>query len=277
MNLREFWQAEADKLRDTSHLLPNVATVEERYNQKENNVKIPKFYFKRKDSLNYEFVKEENYVETPWKNGVRDREQPRIKDRDQICKMYLRNKEEKNYTEYTINSVQTMYGRNASKEIKGNFSGIVELTEKDLIGILGFGRYVFTKRYSASEPKEVIVLRESVGGWLDFKNTFFSKINANKINRSSLTKINGIVYNPNELGNYLWAMVLVFEGIFISPNTIAQIGTKEGDDEPWEQRAINEGKKQGEKFPTYAQNKEFYDDLYHYVEFYFEEYKKDKL
>lgn len=57
-----------------------------------------------------------------------------------------------------------------------------------------------------------------------------------------MVEIDKIVYNANELGNYLWGMVLEYYGILISPNLVAELGTRGRKDEPWEQRAITAGR-----------------------------------
>jgi len=42
---------------------------------------------------------------------------------------------------------------------------------------------------------------------------------------NDLVAIDGVAYNANEIGNYIWAMVLTYNGVFISPNLIAKLAT----------------------------------------------------
>lgn len=62
------------------------------------------------------------------------------------------------------------------------------------------------------------------------------------INRNSLIEINGTTYNANEAGNFLWEMVIEYVGGRVSPNMIAELGTRGRNDESWEQKAITSGR-----------------------------------
>ena len=89
---------------------------------------------------------------------------------------------------------------------------------------------------------ERAMFKESIGGYLDYKDTAYEILHLNK---STLLEIDGIVYNPNEAGNFLWAMVLEYNHVLISPITIAKYGTliaAKRQDETWEQKAIEKGR-----------------------------------
>jgi len=46
-------------------------------------------------------------------------------------------------------------------------------------------------------------------------------------------------------GIYLWGMVLQYYGSLLSPNTVAELGTRGRHDERWEQKAITAGRAYG--------------------------------
>jgi RHS repeat-associated protein len=141
---------------------------------------------------------------------------------------------------YTANSYMTLMGRDDKNNSVGDFSGIETLGIDEILRVLGHGSWaIFDKYYGGVEKA---MLGESVGGLLDYKNIAYDIFG---LNRKSLIEINGVVYNANEAGNFLWGMVLEYHGGILSPNAIAQIGTKRGqnrDDERWEQKAITSGR-----------------------------------
>ena len=82
---------------------------------------------------------------------------------------------------------------------------------------------------------------------MDYKNRLYEILG---IDRSQLIEIEGITYNANEAGGYIWAAVLTYNGSFIDPATAAQVATKvaqKRNDEPNEQQAIKAGSKFGNK------------------------------
>ena len=94
------------------------------------------------------------------------------------------------------------------------------------------------------------VLFQSLGGLLDYKSQLYDILGI--ASKQDLIAINGIVYNANEAGNFLWAMVIEYAGGLLSPNWLAEMGSKiQGrSDEPWEQKAISDGIKFGAKLRT---------------------------
>lgn len=149
---------------------------------------------------------------------------------------------------YTANSYATLYGRDGYRAHMGRFITIHKLSKIELLIIMGHSDFVFYD--SSREPKERIVLQESIGfkALLDYKFEFFRIMD--NIHTQALVEIDKIVYNANELGNYLWGLVLQYHGIVLSANLIAELGTiisshirgNGRSDEPWEQRAIANGR-----------------------------------
>ena len=80
------------------------------------------------------------------------------------------------------------------------------------------------------------IFKESVGGYLDFKL---------ELEKAVLYEINGVYYNKNEAGNYMWSYLLTANGY--SPNLdglLAQGGSIVSSrrfDEPWDVQARNRG------------------------------------
>lgn len=149
-------------------------------------------------------------------------------------------------THYTPNSLRSLYGRDVrnSDERVGRFTGVTTLSSNHISHILGYSQYLFYDKYK-SLPIEEIARMHSAKGDLDFKNVAYRLLD---IGRNELLQINGIAYNANEAGNYLWGMVLDFHGALVSPNLAADLITRLGQgrvDEPWEQRAISAGRAYG--------------------------------
>lgn len=145
---------------------------------------------------------------------------------------------------YTANSYTTLEGRDDKNNFAGDFSGIRHLSSEDLAGISGYGDFVFDVFYQGN-LKEQAVIHESNAGplkystaLLDFKNRAYELFN---FKRDELIEIDGVAYNANEAGNYLWGMVLQEQGIILSSKTIAELGTKGRHDESNEQKAIQAG------------------------------------
>lgn len=146
-----------------------------------------------------------------------------------------------NGSKFTANSYATLMGRDDKDNSVGAFSTIYTMSESDLVTILGHGSAVIYDLYKGNV--EMATLSESIGGRLDYKNKAYDILG---IDRNSLIQINGVVYNANEAGNFLWGMVLEYHGGMVSPNTIAELGTRGRKDEPWEQKAISAGRQFGE-------------------------------
>jgi RHS repeat-associated protein len=166
-----------------------------------------------------------------------------------------------NGTRYTANSYMTLMGRDGRNKPVGDFSTITILSEDDIVKILGHAAAVFYDRHRNLILEAIYA--QSIGGLLDYKNQLYQVLG---IHAKSLIAINGIVYNPNEAGNFLWGMVIEYFGGIISPNWIAQTGTRlaQGrDDEPWEQRAISAGRAYGISL-YYSRNELFDRDVLHY-------------
>jgi RHS repeat-associated protein len=153
-----------------------------------------------------------------------------------------------NGDKFIANSYATLMGRDDKDNSVGAFSTIEELSDNNLITVLGYGAYVIHDIYNSNV--EGAMLGESIGGRLDFKNKVYDLLG---IDRNALLKINGVVYNANEAGNYLWGMVLEYHGGLISPNTVAEAGSQILSwrrDEAWEQKAVSAGRRFGESLTT---------------------------
>ncbi len=141
---------------------------------------------------------------------------------------------------YEANSYMTLMGRDDKKNNVGDFKDIETLEWNVISQVLGQASYVIYDLYKGAIERAM--LGESIGGKLDYKNVLYDMMG---FNRASLIQINGVVYNPNEVGNFLWGMILEYMGGLISPNLVAQMGTKGRDDERWEQKAISAGRAYG--------------------------------
>jgi RHS repeat-associated protein len=168
---------------------------------------------------------------------------------------------------YKANSYETVNGRDDGDRKNGDFTGVVNLTNKDLSAILGYGDFVF-EVFAGSESKEQTVLHESnAGPWksksklLDFKNSVYDLLGTDK---NKLIGIDGVLYNANEAGNYLWGLVLEEAGVIIDANTIAEEGTRGRNDEPHEQKAITAGRNKANTLKVDKKERETTFDMYDY-------------
>lgn len=164
---------------------------------------------------------------------------------------------------YTLNSEVTLKGRNEAGNLK-SAPPIRSLSDDDLGRILAYSQVVFSKETEVRGFKDAMAWvlgtygstaarYESVGsggngnyGLLDFKHVTYDLLG---IDKSNLLEINGVVYNPNEAGNYLWGMTLTFEGTYGDPSDHAEAITwnngKGRHDEAYDQKAINAGEEAG--------------------------------
>ncbi len=137
---------------------------------------------------------------------------------------------------FTSNSMKTLMGRDDRNNSIGDFSGIETLDGLALENILGHATSIFYDMYNGNV--ELAVLSQSLGGMLDYKKKLYDILS---IDDASLIEINGTTYNANEAGNFLWGMVITYAGGLISPNMVAELGTRGRNDESWEQKAITSG------------------------------------
>lgn len=139
----------------------------------------------------------------------------------------------------------TLMGRDDRDNSVGAFTDVYSFKESDLLWILGHGASVIYDLYKGGVERAMF--GESVGGKLDYKNIAYSILG---LSRDVLLEINGTTYNANEAGNFLWGMILEYNGGLISPNMVAEYGTRVASnrhDEPWEQKAISQGRAYGLK------------------------------
>ncbi|MDJ1498788.1 RHS repeat-associated core domain-containing protein [Cytophagaceae bacterium DM2B3-1] len=144
-----------------------------------------------------------------------------------------------NGRKYTAHSLRTLRGRDDGNDRIGAFTGVQTLSLDDLAYILGHAGYRLADGVGL---QEVETYNESVGGVLDYKNTLYRLFE--NFNRGDLIEIDGVTYNPNEAGNYLWGMALRYWGVLWGPQNLAEGGSliHGRHDEPWEQSAIIKGK-----------------------------------
>ena len=149
-----------------------------------------------------------------------------------------------NSESYKANSYTTLQGRDDRNNFNGDFSNIRKLSTNDIAGILGYSDFVFNVA-NQGKTKEQTVLHESGAGplqtsraLLDFKNRLYEIFD---FKQDELIAIDGVAYNANEAGNYLWGMALEEAGIMMDAKKIAELGTRGRHDEPHEQKAIQAG------------------------------------
>jgi RHS repeat-associated protein len=128
---------------------------------------------------------------------------------------------------YTLNSYTTMKGRDPidskspDNRKLGNFSGVTSLSNEQLGEILSWANAVISESDNIIAPVIQAASEETLptheNGWyglLDFKIVAYDLF---KIDKNNLLEINGVLYDPNEAGNYLWSMVLNANGISVDP------------------------------------------------------------
>tara|TARA_R110002020_G_scaffold85229_3_gene210492 strand:+ start:23948 stop:24700 length:753 start_codon:yes stop_codon:yes gene_type:complete len=158
--------------------------------------------------------------------------------REEIFKIQLANRI------YTANSYKTLEGRDNGIDEIGDFSGISTLQKEDLISALGYASYIINDVYNGNVEQATALQSNAFRGSgkeLDFKSKMYD---LRLIGRNQLLEIDGVTYNANEAGNYLWGLSLEYHASFISPNAIAEAGSQiQGrSDEPHEQKAISAGR-----------------------------------
>ncbi|MBC6490653.1 RHS repeat domain-containing protein [Flavihumibacter stibioxidans] len=145
---------------------------------------------------------------------------------------------------YMANSYMTLQGRDDKYKFNGDFRDIRDLSTEDIAGIRGYADVVFDVIYGKNFKEHAVLYESGAGplknsnGLLDFKNSLYALFN---FKPDELIGIDGVAYNANEAGNYLWGMVLHEAGIVLNAKTIAELGTKGRNDEPHEQKAIQAG------------------------------------
>ena len=128
---------------------------------------------------------------------------------------------------YELNSYTTMKGRdpvdkNSVDERKlGNFSGVTTLSNQQLGKIIAWTRAVISESDYVVAPVDRTTRDETLptpdNGWyglLDFKIVAYDLFG---IDKDELLEINGVVYDANEAGNFLWSMALKTCGIIVDP------------------------------------------------------------
>lgn len=144
---------------------------------------------------------------------------------------------------YLANSNKTMMGRNE----KNPTNRVTVITSDDVAKVVGWSQHIIHDHHGTVEEA---TLGESnawsgSGTELDFKNKVYELL---EMNKNDLLEIDGVLYNPNEAGNYLWALSLEYAGSFISPNLIGQVGSLIHGrlDEEHDQQAISRGRAKAE-------------------------------
>ncbi|MCC6837529.1 MAG: hypothetical protein IT234_03215 [Bacteroidia bacterium] len=147
---------------------------------------------------------------------------------------------------YKLNSLRTLQGRDDKNNNYNDFSGVTTLSKADLAKLVAHGTaFIQSKPYYGDV--ELAAKSNSFSGELDYKHTLYEILG---IDKSQLIEIDGVTYNANEVGGYVWGLVLTYNGSFIDPSDAGQAATKVAygrDDEPNEQKAINAGEEMGRK------------------------------
>lgn len=150
------------------------------------------------------------------------------------------------FKEFKTNSEVSRLGRNEG----GSITGIKSLSNNDVGRILAYGNQVYTEKMPTHTTNLETTYDESIGrrnqngdyGLLDFKVVAYDLLD---IDKGNLLEINGVVYNPNEAGNFLWGMVLAYNEVPFGA-AMAELATPGRKDEPYDQKAIKGGDKFGE-------------------------------
>jgi len=202
----------------------------------------------------FDTVKHTNFV-IKYTNAYKSYYEKYDKESEKLLNQYLYIKI--NGKTYKTNSVATVFGRDFGGAFVGRFQGVFEI-DNYLEIIIAHSLYVFDY-FCSSKIKEECVLGNSVGKYksghtvlLDYKFELYKILQDWGLKVNDLVAIDGVAYNANEIGNYIWGMVLTYNGVVISPNLIAQLATQvdswfKRNDEPWEQRAITKGKEKASK------------------------------
>jgi RHS repeat-associated protein len=156
---------------------------------------------------------------------------------------------------YIANSFETVKGhqfRSERERLVGSFSGVTKLSQENLLAIIGYSQFVILDLYQNNILGAIKLESNALGrldsdqNLLDFKSQLGNLFG---IPKSELIEIDGIAYNINEAGNYLWGMVIEYNSglVYPSPNDIAELGSQyQGrSDEPNEQKAITAGRSKG--------------------------------
>lgn len=147
---------------------------------------------------------------------------------------------------YSTNVMDNLTYLYNSKTNQLNQTGVTELTRNDLVDVIGYGRFVID--YLHNNNLTDAILTESNAGplkntrsLLDFKTQVYRLFG---LDPDQLISIDGTAFNPNEAGNYLWGMILEYEGSSIPANLIAEGGSRLSGraDERNEQKAITLGR-----------------------------------
>jgi hypothetical protein len=151
-------------------------------------------------------------------------------------------------------------GRDDSKDRRqGNFTGVTKINDELLAKLMAYGLEVIEEENGSIY--DAFKKESSTDAKLDYKNKIYDVLN---IPKQNLLEINGILYNPNEAGNYVWGMLYEYadeatnySGATLNPAFAADIKTMISQgraDEVHEQRAIQAGSTNGDK---QSENKEF--------------------
>ncbi len=157
-----------------------------------------------------------------------------------------------------LNSQVTLEGRNE----QGSHSGIRTITSSELGRVVAYGKQVFSERQH--DISDMLIIKdETVGtksnggyGLLDFKYVTYDLLN---IDKDNLLEINGVVYNANEAGNYLWGAVLEYTGASSGQTSSGWAEKYSQDnlnrpDEPHDQKAIKAGEQFGKSLRNASSN-----------------------
>jgi RHS repeat-associated protein len=166
--------------------------------------------------------------------------------------------------DYVLNSRTTLQGRDPQRRRPenyerrdGDFTGVRSISNDELGHLIAFGLgvisesgYWFFETERTARDETINTASNHQYGLLDYKIIAYDLL---QIDTDMLLEINGITYDPNEAGNYLWAMVLEYAGIWVDPAEKANEVIQETQGHPQdraENRAARIGGAMGKIFKT---------------------------
>ena len=173
---------------------------------------------------------------------------------------------------YKANSQATLRGRDDDNDFEGDFSGVYTITKENLTELLLWGHAVIAKSFGPALTAKAESVGQDAQALLDFKFRLYEILN---IDQQSLIEIDGVTYNANEAGNYLWGLVLEFHAIIVDPAEQADKHSYNPDgthrrDEAHEQAAIKAGMEKGKELSKNGA-------LHNYLLLNHNKYYKDKV
>jgi hypothetical protein len=149
---------------------------------------------------------------------------------------------------FTANSRMTMHGRDKAGSKLGDFYGVHTVTEDDMAQLFAHGMNIME---SYGSIDDALLAESGTARELDYKWKAYEIL---ELDEDMLLEIDGVTYNPNEAGNFIWGAVNEYaddvtdmDALF-DPSAGANIKTLQTQyrmDEQWEQKAVDDGENYG--------------------------------